>query len=85
MAVLPQCPNCGSAASVVMQFERPLVEWNFTEQGKLIGITDENSDVDPVRFYCEECCLQRLDLQVIENVYGEWELLPAETEEEHNG
>jgi hypothetical protein len=85
MAELPKCPNCGSSASVVMQFERPLVEWTFTEQGKLVGISDVNSANDVASFYCECCDLQRLDLQVIENVYGEWELLPAETEEEHNG
>jgi hypothetical protein len=77
MADLPKCSNCGEQASVVMQFERPLVEWNFTEQGMLIGISDVNSANDSARFYCDSCCLQRLDLQVIENIYGEWEVLPA--------
>jgi hypothetical protein len=81
MAGIPECPNCGKAAPVAMQFERPLVEWHFTEHGKLTGMSDENTDADPVCFYCDYCCLQRLDLQVIENVYGEWELLPAEAEE----
>jgi hypothetical protein len=78
MADIPECPNCGSMAAVVMQFERPLVEWNFNERGKLVGISDVNSANDIAKFYCDCCDLQRLDLQVIENVYGEWELLPAD-------
>jgi hypothetical protein len=84
MADIPQCPNCGSTASVVMQFEKPLVEWNFTEQGAYIGMSQENTQYDPTRFYCDECSRERLDLQVSLNEYGEWELLPADAREDED-